>query len=144
MEPKPGSPTAGMPLPPSCSPPRTRSSNTRHDAAELQIHVHRRDKERIVLLSNTTVTKMILFHLSAFYFLKLPFVFRVCRVSAPSWSPCHIQGSLWGRRKINWASEPRPLLTSSWRTAGSRWATCWALVVPDSRSPWYFKTVHSL
>ncbi len=141
MEPKPGSPTAMMPLPPSCSPRRTRNSNTRHDAAQSQIYGHHRDKERIVLLSNSTVTKRILSHL--FYFLKLLFVFRVCRVSVPSWSPCHIQGFLWGRRKINWASEPRPPLTSSWRTAGSRWATCWALVVPDSRLPWYIKAVHS-
>lgn len=69
MEPKPGSPTAGMPPPPSCSPPRTRNSNTRHDAAQSQILCSgQRDKEQIVLLSNTTVTTRILFHLFCFLF----------------------------------------------------------------------------
>ena len=52
--PKPGSPTAGTPLPPSCSPPPTSRSNTRHDATHVTgFNVQNtRDKEWIVRLSS--------------------------------------------------------------------------------------------
>lgn len=99
----------------------------RRDACDWLYVQNIRNKEWIVRLSSLTF----------FSFDFLLFVFRVCRVSVPSWSPCRTRGSPWGRRKTSWASKRRPLLTSSWRTAGYRWGTCWALAEPDSRSPWY-------
>lgn len=132
MEPKPGSPTPGMHLPLLCSPPQTRRSNTRHDTARFtRIYFHITQMNIVIVVIIMTANPP---SPRAFYFLL--FVFRVCRASVRSWSPCHTQGFLWGRRKISWASKPHPLLTSSWRTAEYQWATCWALVVPGLRSLW--------
>lgn len=63
-------------------------------------------------------------------------LFLVRRGSVRSWSQCRTRASLGARRKTSWASERRPPPTSSWRTAGYRWETCWGLAGPASRSPW--------